>query len=161
MTDNASLARTRRLSLPTILTFSIVTMSGQRARHRPRHLSDPATSPSHLGVQLAVVAAAFTLVRLIDIPVDPILGVFMDRTRTPIGRYRVWLLIGAPILMLAVYQLFMAKAGIGEAYLVAWLLVLYLGTSISACLRAPGRRRWPPTITNARACSGSYRWSAS
>ncbi len=130
MTDNASLARTRRLSLPTILTFSIVTIPVSALGialgiYLPRYFA------SHLGVPLAVVAAAFTLVRLIDIPVDPILGVFMDRTRTPIGRYRVWLLIGAPILMLAIYQLFMAKAGIGETYLVAWLLVLYLGTSIS------------------------------
>jgi GPH family glycoside/pentoside/hexuronide:cation symporter len=130
VTDNASLARTRRLSLPTILTFSIVTIPVSALGialgiYLPRYFA------SHLGVPLAVVAAAFTLVRLIDIPVDPILGVFMDRTRTPIGRYRVWLLIGAPILMLAIYQLFMAKAGIGETYLVAWLLVLYLGTSIS------------------------------
>jgi Na+/melibiose symporter-like transporter len=130
VTDDASLARTRRLSLPTILTFSIVTIPVS-ALGIALGIYLPPYFASHLGVPLAVVAAAFTLVRLIDIPVDPILGVFMDRTRTPIGRYRVWLLIGAPILMLAIYQLFMAKAGVGETYLVAWLLVLYLGTSIS------------------------------
>jgi glycoside/pentoside/hexuronide:cation symporter, GPH family len=128
--DDVRAARPGRLSLPTILTFSVATIPVSALGialgiYLPRYFA------SHLGVGLAVVAAAFTLVRLIDIPVDPILGVFMDRTRTRFGRYRVWLLIGAPILMLAIYQLFMAKTGIGEAYIVVWLLVLYLGTSIS------------------------------
>ena len=130
MTDHASTARTGRLSLPTILTFSVVTIPLSSLGlalgiFLPRYFA------SHLGVSLAVVGSAFFAVRMIDIPVDPVLGVLMDRTRTRIGRYRVWLLIGAPILMLAVHQLFMAKAEIGEAYLIIWLLVLYLGTSIS------------------------------
>jgi len=128
--DVVETARPPRLALPTILTFSLATIPVSALGialgiYLPRYFA------SHLGVGLAVVAGAFTLVRLIDIPVDPILGVFMDRTRTPLGRYRLWLLVGAPILMLAIYQLFMAKAGIGETYIVVWLLVLYLGTSIS------------------------------
>ena len=28
----------------------------------------------------------------------------MDRTKTPIGRYRPWLMLGAPIAMLGVYK---------------------------------------------------------
>jgi GPH family glycoside/pentoside/hexuronide:cation symporter len=128
--DDVRAARPGRLRLPTILTFSVATIPVSALGialgiYLPRYFA------SHLAVPLAVVAGAFTLVRLIDIPVDPILGVLMDRTRTPLGRYRVWLLVGAPILMLAIYQLFMAKTGIGEAYIVVWLLVLYLGTSIS------------------------------
>ena len=85
---------------------------------------------SHLGVSLTVIAAAFATVRGIDFFVDPMLGMIMDRTRTPLGRYRVWQVIGAPILMLATYKLFMAPRGIGQAYLIGWLLVLYLGSSI-------------------------------
>ena len=54
----------------------------------------------------------------------------MDRTRTALGRYRVWLLAGVPILMLAVWRLYFAPVGIGMAYLIGWLLVLYLATSI-------------------------------
>ena len=85
---------------------------------------------SHLGVPLTAIAAAFGIVRLLDFFIDPALGMIMDRTRTPVGRYRFWQIIGAPILMLAVYRLFMAPAGIGKAYLIGWLLVLYLGMSI-------------------------------
>jgi len=130
LTDAVTAAPARRLGLATALSYSIVTIPIS-ALGIGLGIFLPKYFASHLGVGLTVIASAFTLVRLIDIPVDPVLGVFMDRTRTAIGRYRVWLMVGAPILMLAVYQLFMARAGIGEAYLIVWLLVLYLGTSIS------------------------------
>ncbi len=84
---------------------------------------------SHLHVSLVAIGTAFAVVRLIDIFVDPLLGVLMDRTRTPLGRYRVWLLAGVPILMLAVWRLYFAPDGIGMGYLVGWLLVLYLAIS--------------------------------
>lgn len=84
---------------------------------------------SQLGLGLAA-GAAFGVVRLIDIPVDPLLGLMIDHTRTPIGRYRPWMMLGAPILMLALYMLFQAEPGISEGYLVVWLLVVYLGMSI-------------------------------
>jgi Na+/melibiose symporter-like transporter len=87
---------------------------------------------SHLGVSLAVVGGAWMTVRLLDVFVDPVLGVVMDRTKTRFGRYRFWMAIGAPILMLSVYALFLAPAGIGMGYLIAWLLVYYFATSILA-----------------------------
>jgi Na+/melibiose symporter-like transporter len=82
-----------------------------------------------LGVGLIAISTAFFIVRLIDIPVDPILALLMDRTKTPFGRYRPWQIIGAPILMLGVYQLFMAQKGVDTVYLIIWLLVMYLGLS--------------------------------
>lgn len=97
---------------------------------------------SHLGVSLTVIGAAWAIVRLLDIGVDPVLGLVMDRTRTPIGRYRVWMMIGGPILMIAVYALFEAPAGIGSAYLIAWLLIFYLGNSILGL----GHSAWAATL---------------
>ena len=69
---------------------------------------------SHLGVNLAAIGAAFAIVRMLDIGVDPVLGLVMDRTRTRLGRYRVWVLLGGPILMAAVYAMFEAPHGIGS-----------------------------------------------
>jgi Na+/melibiose symporter-like transporter len=117
------------LSFWTMLTFSvanlpIVAQGIALLIFLPRYFA------SHLHVSLTVIGAAFAVVRLIDIGVDPLLGVLMDRTRTSLGRYRVWLLAGVPILMLSVYQLYFAPDGIGMGYLVGWLLVLYLATSI-------------------------------
>jgi Na+/melibiose symporter-like transporter len=84
---------------------------------------------SQLGLGLAA-GAAFGVVRLIDIPVDPALGLLMDKTGTPVGRYRPWMIAGVPILMLALYMLYQAPPGITEDYLIVWLLVVYLGMSI-------------------------------
>ena len=84
----------------------------------------------HLGVSLAMIGSVWMAIRLIDIPIDVLLSMGMDRTRTRIGRYRPWLLAGAPILMLALYRLFMAPHGFGQGYLITWLLVMYLGQSI-------------------------------
>ena len=88
-----------------------------------------------LGVGLVVLGAAFGVVRLIDIFIDMLLALAMDRTHTRIGRYRPWLIGGAPILMVAVYELFMAQRGIGMNFLVIWLLVMNLGISVIGIAR--------------------------
>lgn len=121
--------RTRRVPLSTALAFaatslpiSAVTLA--MAVYLPRHYA------SHLGIELALVGSAFFIVRLIDIPVDGLLGWAMDKTRTRLGRYRVWTILGTPIFMLGVYYLFAPPEGVGRGYLIFWLLVLYLGNSI-------------------------------
>lgn len=126
---NQGASGSSRLGLPTILGFSLSNLPlGALAVAVAVYL--PPYFASHLGVSLAVVGSAWAIVRLLDIGVDPVLGLIMDRTRTRIGRYRFWMIIGAPVLMLAVYALFQASPGIGAGYLVVWLLVFYLGTSI-------------------------------
>ena len=82
-----------------------------------------------LGVGLVVLGAAFGVVRLIDVFIDMLLALAMDRTKTPIGRYRNWVIGGAPVLMIAIYELFMARKGIGMDFLIVWLLVMNLGVS--------------------------------
>lgn len=84
----------------------------------------------HLRVSMAVIGGVWMAIRLIDIPVDVTLALAMDRTRTPVGRYRPWLVAGAPVVMLGLYQLYMAPVGFSGGYLLAWLLVLYLGWSM-------------------------------
>lgn len=86
---------------------------------------------SELGLSLSMVGAAFLLVRLADIVLDPILGGLMDRTRSRWGRFRPWMAAGAPLLMASSYALFMAKPGVGPIYLWAWLVVCYVGFSMA------------------------------
>ena len=126
---NQGASGSSRLGLPTILGFSLSNLPlGALAVAVAVYL--PPYFASHLGVSLAVVGGAWTTVRLLDIGVDPVLGVIMDRTRTRLGRYRFWMLLGAPVLMISVFALFQAPHGIGPVYLIGWLLVFYLGTSI-------------------------------
>jgi len=125
----ANLSARPRLGLATILTFSapaipVASLVVGLSIYLQPYIAE------HLGVGLTMVGVAWGAVRLIDIPIDPLLGVVMDRTRTRFGRYRLWLVVGGPILMLGVYMMFMAPHGIGAAYLIGWLFVMYLGMSI-------------------------------
>jgi Na+/melibiose symporter-like transporter len=93
------------------------------AVHLPRYFA------SHLGLSLAAVGGAFALVRFVDIPLDAMIGVGMDRTRTRFGRYRIWMAAGAPVLMVALYMLMRSPPGVGQGYLLGWLLVMYVSYS--------------------------------
>jgi GPH family glycoside/pentoside/hexuronide:cation symporter len=83
-----------------------------------------------LGLSLATVGAAFLIVKLVDMMLDPILGGIMDSTRSRFGRFRPWLVAGTPIIALGTFALFMAKPGVGPLYLWFWLAVLYVGYSM-------------------------------
>ena len=85
---------------------------------------------SHLGAPMTMVGLVWMAVRLIDAPADLLLALAMDRTRTPLGRYRPWMALGAPLLMLALERMFMAPVGMTAAYLFVWLFALYLGNSM-------------------------------
>jgi glycoside/pentoside/hexuronide:cation symporter, GPH family len=120
---------TQRISLWRASIFSlcglpVTATTAALLIYLPPHLA------TRLGVSLAVVGGVWFAVRLIDIAFDPILGMMMDRTRTRLGRYRPWMLAGAPVFMLGIGMLFFAPVGVGKLYLVTWLLVLYVGLSI-------------------------------
>ncbi|MEJ0027241.1 MAG: MFS transporter [Rhizomicrobium sp.] len=83
-----------------------------------------------LGLPFATVGGAIAMVRLLDIGVDPIIGYFMDQTRTSMGRYRPWLLAATPVLMIGIFMLTMPQASISMSYLMLWLLVSYAGFSV-------------------------------
>ena len=129
MTQDARSPPPGPLSLGRILTFSVANLP-IAALSIAVFVYLPPYFAGHLGVGMATVGGVWMLVRLIDIPIDVILALMMDRTRTPVGRYRFWMLLGAPILMLALYKLFMAPHGFPASYLIVWLLVMYLGNSI-------------------------------
>lgn len=97
----------------------------------PLVISLPRYYSETLGVNLTAVSLAFVFVRLIDIGFDPIFGTILDRTRWSIGRFKGWMAVSAPILMLAIYMLFMAKPGVTSTYLWFWLVVVYFGYSIA------------------------------
>ncbi len=95
----------------------------------------PVTLPefyaTYVGLELGVVATVFMAVRLIDIVFDPFLGWGMDKTKTRFGRYRPWLALATPMLMLAALMMFVVvQPGAPAVYLFGWLLFLYLGFSI-------------------------------
>lgn len=90
----------------------------------------PAHYSGGLGISLAAVGTILMLARLTDVITDPLMGEISDRWRTPIGRRRPWLLIGAPVMMLGVYRLFVPDEGVGMAYFLIWLTVFFVGATM-------------------------------
>src|SRR6185369_3120534 len=116
------------MSLPAVLAFACASIPINAfqlaiAVHLPRYFA------THLGLALAVVGGAFALIRLVDIPIDALTGLAMDRTKTRWGRYRIWMLAGAPVFMLGLYMMMRSGETVGFGYLFTWLLVMYLGYS--------------------------------
>jgi GPH family glycoside/pentoside/hexuronide:cation symporter len=115
-------------SLPTLFAFALpgMTLAGMVlvfGVYLPRFYVG-------LGNGFLAVAGAIATVRFIDIWLDPLLGVAIDRTRTPLGRYRPWLIAGAPLAMLGIYKLLLPQGQVGPGYLTLWMLVTYAGASM-------------------------------
>jgi GPH family glycoside/pentoside/hexuronide:cation symporter len=123
----AKSASAKPLSLLSVLTFACCYLPFS-ALNVSVAVQVPNYFARHIGLGLAV-GGVFGLIRLIDIPLDPFLGLVMDRTQTRLGRYRPWMMLGAPVLVLAIYMLYEAPVGADSAYLLVWLLVMYLGMS--------------------------------
>ncbi|HEX3920476.1 MAG TPA: MFS transporter [Caulobacteraceae bacterium] len=98
----------------------------------PRHYVSLGIGDFAAGTKDAFLAvtAAIISVRFIDIVFDPLAALAMDWTRTPIGRYRPWVLVGVPIVILGVYKLLMPEGHVTPLYLVLWLAVTYAGMSM-------------------------------
>lgn len=84
-----------------------------------------------VGLPLATVGTIFFVVRMLDIGVDPLLGNLMDRTRTRFGRFKPWLAASILVMGIATWLLFMPPKGVGSIFLTTWLLVVYVGFSMS------------------------------
>lgn len=115
---------TRTIWLFAIIAFPLQAITMAVSVYLPQHFA------KNLGLDLATLGFAFSVIRIIDLPFDPLLGIAIDRTRIRANKYRVWLIAGAPVTMVAIYALFMAKPGMGMYHIMFWLLVMYLGTSM-------------------------------
>ncbi|HEY5006559.1 MAG TPA: MFS transporter [Caulobacteraceae bacterium] len=118
-----------RTSLPTVFAFGsmgvpLAALAVVAGVYLPRYYVS-------LGISFLAVAAAISLVRAIDIVFDPLVSLAMDRTKTPIGRYRPWLIVGVPIVMVATWMLLAPKPGaFSTNYLILWSLVSAAGSSM-------------------------------
>ena len=80
-----------------------------------------------LGLPLAALGAAMVLARLVDVVVDPAIGILSDRWRPSVGRRKIWLPIGVTLLALGSWMLFQPAQGVGIVYFFLWTTIMYLG----------------------------------
>jgi Na+/melibiose symporter-like transporter len=87
---------------------------------------------AELGISLYAMSFVIFAARLSDAFTDPLIGVLSDRTRTPWGRRKPWILAGAPLLMLSIYKLFIPPSDPTIWYFGFWIITLYLAYTIVA-----------------------------
>ena len=85
---------------------------------------------SDVGVSLAAVGSYIFIMRVMDVFTDPLMGYISDRTRSRFGRRRPWVALSTPIMMLAIYKLFMPPADADGLYMFVWLVTLSIATTM-------------------------------
>jgi GPH family glycoside/pentoside/hexuronide:cation symporter len=80
-----------------------------------------------LKINIETVGAILLIVRLVDFLVDPLIGYASDRTTWSLGRRKTWVLLGAPVFALGIYNVFLPPADATEMHLLVWVAVFYLG----------------------------------
>ena len=96
----------------------------------PVSLFLPAFYTGELGLGLASVGLILMLARFWDVITDPLIGYLSDRTRTRFGRRRPWIIVSVPLVILAVYKLFIPTEPVSELYLLGWIMLLWLGWTL-------------------------------
>lgn len=127
MTD----APPRSLSRRTLVLYGLPNLSSSVAA-LPLALFVPAFYSDDLGLPLAAVGTAIAASRVLDIVTDPLIGLLSDRTVTRFGRRKPWIVLGAPLLLLAVWMIFVPgpSGSVTVSHLLVWCCLLFLGFTL-------------------------------
>ena len=97
----------------------------------------------NVGLGRTVTGTVFMVLRFWDIFTDFIMGIAVDRIKSPWGRVRHWILMGVPILCLGAYFIYIPpQTGVGWGYFAGWLVVFYIGFT----LMQTAYQAWAPAI---------------
>jgi Na+/melibiose symporter-like transporter len=83
-----------------------------------------------MGLSLVVTGAVFTILRTLDVVIDPVAGYVSDRLKTRFGRRRPMLALGAPLLAIGIWMVFVPGGPVSAVHLGVSLFVMYLGWSM-------------------------------
>ncbi len=78
------------------------------------------------GLAAGAVGFMFVVTKFIDAFTDYMVGAMIDRTDTKMGRYRPWMLYGAPVLAVGMVLLFSVPTGWSAGAKLAWAYVTYV-----------------------------------
>ena len=100
------------------------------------------------GIDPLTVGKIFLVTRLIDAVTDPLFGMISDATRTKMGRYRPYLIFGAPVLGLTIAALFWAPE-LSVTSKVVFAYVAYIAYSLAqTVINVPYHALTPVMTTN-------------
>lgn len=87
-----------------------------------------------LKIPPAIAGVALLLPRLLDAFADPVMGAISDRTKSTLGRRRLYLLLGAPLLALTFASVFWVPADAPLALRVGLLVAAFLASNAAVTI---------------------------
>lgn len=78
------------------------------------------------GISAGAAGFMFVVTKFIDALTDYMVGAMLDRTDTKMGRYRPWMLAGAPVLAVGMVLLFSVPTGWSAGAKLAWAYITYI-----------------------------------
>ena len=78
------------------------------------------------GLSAGAVGFMFVVTKFIDAGTDYIVGAMLDHTDTKMGRYRPWMLFGAPVLAVGMILLFSVPTNWSAGAKLAWAYITYI-----------------------------------
>lgn len=82
------------------------------------------------GLSLALIGSILLATRLFDAISDPAMGFIADQVETKFGRRKPWVLAGALLFSIALFQVFTPSAESDAAYFTFWVIAMYLGYTV-------------------------------
>ena len=119
----------RRLPWPALLGYSGLALP-LAALNLPLYVYLPTFYSSELHLDLAAIGTTLLVARLLDVLTDPIVGELSDRMRGRLAQRRAWLLLAAPLLMIATWRLFVPPPDATITYLLAWSIIAYVSWTV-------------------------------
>ncbi|MEM9622679.1 MAG: MFS transporter [Pseudomonadota bacterium] len=123
------MAQSKKLKNSTLLFYGMTDMPVMMSIF-PAAVFIPRFYSSDMGIPLALVGTFILITRVLDVFTDPLMGYISDRTNTRLGRRRPWVILATPLMMLAIYRLYMPPEVVDGWYLFGWLTVLSLGVTM-------------------------------
>jgi glycoside/pentoside/hexuronide:cation symporter, GPH family len=91
----------------------------------------PAIYAKYFGISLVTTGTVLLISRWFDAVTDPVIGILSDRTRSPLGRRKPWIIAGCLLSMVSVYFLFIPSETPTVYYYAFWSMLLFLAWTMN------------------------------
>jgi len=91
----------------------------------------PTIYAKYHGIDLATIGTILMLTRMLDAVTDPAIGYLSDRTQSPIGRRKPWIIAGYAMTMIVIYFLFIPPEKISAVFFFSWYAMLYFAWTMA------------------------------